>query len=114
MRGILVRWLINTVALLATASIIKGIEVKGVWGALVAAGVLGIVNAFIRPVLILLTLPFNVLTLGLLTFAFIGLMLLRVAMGVVGFGGHGVWAAVVGSLLLSLISGFISMVVTDR
>ncbi|NLN17686.1 MAG: phage holin family protein [Firmicutes bacterium] len=114
MRGILVRWLINTVALLATASIIKGIEVKGVWGALVAAGVLGIVNAFIRPVLILLTLPFNVLTLGLLTFAINGLMMLLVAKVVDGFVVHGFWAAVVGSLLLSLISGFISMVVTDR
>ena len=114
MRGILVRWLINTVALLATASIIKGIEVKGVWGALVAAGVLGIVNAFIRPVLILLTLPFNVLTLGLLTFAINGLMMLLVAKVVDGFVVHGFWAAVVGSMLLSLISGFISMVVTDR
>ena len=75
---------------------------------------LGIVNAFIRPVLILLTLPFNVLTLGLLTFAINGLMMLLVAKVVDGFVVHGFWAAVVGSLLLSLISGFISMVVTDR
>ncbi|MGI6083587.1 MAG: phage holin family protein [Limnochordia bacterium] len=114
MRGILVRWLINTAALLATASLIKGIEVKGVWGALVAAGVLGVVNAFIRPVLMLLTLPFNILTLGLLTFVINGLMMLLVAKVVDGFVVHGFWAAVVGSLLLSLISGFISMVVTDR
>ena len=114
MRGVFVRWLINTVALLATAKVIQGIHVQDVWGALVAAAVLGIVNAFIRPVLVLLTLPFHILTLGLLTFVINGFMLLLVSKVVSGFTVSGFWAALVGSLVLSLISGLISMVVIDQ
>lgn len=114
MRGVVTRWLINTVALLATASVIKGIRVEGVTGALVAAAVLGIVNAFIRPLIVLLTLPFNILTLGLLTFVINGLMLLLVSTVVKGLEVQGFWPAVVGSLMLSLVSGLISMVVVDK
>ncbi len=113
MKGIIARWIINTVALLATAAMIKGIRIDGVWAALVAAAVLGIVNAFIRPILVLFTLPFNIITLGLLTFVINGCMLLLVSAVVAGFEVQGLWAAIVGSLLLSLISGLISWVVTD-
>jgi putative membrane protein len=114
MRGIVTRWLVNTVALLATASLIKGIEVDGIVAALVAAALLGIVNAFIRPMVVLMTLPFNILSLGLFTFIINGFMLLLVSAVSGGLVVHGFWAAVIGSLVLSLVSGLLSMVVIDR
>lgn len=114
MKGIVIRWLINTIALLATASVIKGIEVDGISAALVAAAILGIINAFIRPLVVLLTLPFNILTLGLLTFVINGLMLMLVSVVSAGFEVRGLVAAIVGSLVLSLVSGLLSMVIVDQ
>lgn len=114
MRGIVARWLVNTVALLATASIIKGIEVDGVVAALIAAALLGIVNAFIRPLVVLFTLPINILSLGLFTFIINAFMLLLVSAVSGGFVVRGLWAAIIGSLVLSLVSGLLSMVVIDR
>ena len=113
MKGIISRWIVNTAALLLTAAIVQGIVVDGLWAALIAAAVLGIVNAFIRPVIMLLTLPFNILTLGLMTFVINGLLLLLVASAVAGFDVQSIWAAIVGSLLLSVISSLLSWVVVD-
>ena len=114
MRGLIYRWLINAAALGLTAYVIEGIHVRGVLAALVAAALLGVANAFIRPVLLVLTLPLNVLTLGLFTFVINGFMLLLVSSVVKGFDVSGFWAAVFGALLLSLISSLITLVVGDR
>lgn len=114
MTGLIIRWLINAAALFVTTYVLAGVNVTGFGSALVAAAVLGIVNAFIRPILILLTLPLNMLTLGLLTFVINGLMLWMVSSVVVGFEVDGFLNAVVGSLILSLVSGLISWVVRDR
>ena len=114
MRGILVRWVILTVAILCASYLIKGIVVRGFLSAVSAAAILGILNAFFRPILILLTLPINILSLGLFTFV-INAFLLRMASGVIsGFEVHGFWAAVLGSLLISLVSWLLSSFVNDR
>ena len=68
MKGILLRWLILTVGVMVAAYLIRGITVTGFSSALLAAAILGILNAFFRPILLILTLPINILTLNLFTF----------------------------------------------
>jgi putative membrane protein len=75
MKGLFIRWLILTLSILAAAYLLEGIEVSSFFSAFFAAAVLGILNAFFRPVLILLTLPINLLTLGLFTFVVNALIL---------------------------------------
>ncbi|MGE5574344.1 MAG: phage holin family protein [Bacteroidota bacterium] len=113
--GFLTRCLINAVILLLLPFIMgPAVEVTGVIPALVAAFVLGIVNALIRPVLIILSLPIQVLTLGLFTFIINGLMLWIVAKLVGGFHIAGFWPAVLASILLSVGSSILSFLVRDR
>lgn len=114
MRGILIRWLILTAAILLTAYLLEGIEVRGFSSAFFAAAILGVLNAFFRPVLIILTLPLNILSLGLFTFV-INAVLLKMASGVIsGFEVRGFWAALFGSLLISVVSWVLSSFVSDR
>lgn len=104
----IVRWLINALALLLTAQVVPGVTLRGVVPTLIAAAVLGIVNAVIRPLLLLLTLPLNLLTLGLFTFVINALMLWLTSAIVPGFAVRGFWSALIGSLLLSLVSFLLS------
>jgi len=114
MRGILIRWLILTAAIMFASYIIEGIQVKSFFSALFAAAVLGILNAFFRPILIVLTLPINILSLGLFTFI-INAMLLKIASGVIsGFAVYGFWSAVFGSLLISVVSWILSSFISER
>lgn len=114
MKGIVLRWLILTLAIMVAAYLIEGIEVRGFGSALFAAAILGILNAFFRPVLIILTLPINILTLGLFTFV-INALLLMMASGVIGgFEVHGFWAAFFGSLIISLISWLLSSFINEQ
>lgn len=108
MFGMLIRWLLFAGALLFTGWIVPGISFAGFMSALIAAFVMGLVNLFIRPVLLILTLPLNLLTLGLLTFVINALMFLLVAKLVDGFVVTGFWAALLGSIVLSFISLFIN------
>lgn len=112
--GVLYRWAINALALLAVSVLVGGVNVSGPLALLVAAGVLGLINAFVRPVLFLLTLPINIVTLGLFTFVLNGLMLWFTSGLVPGFHVSGFWAAVWASILLSVVSALISMVVKSR
>ena len=105
---ILIVWLINTVALLALPYLMTSIRVSGFWTALIAALVLGLVNALIRPVLVLLTLPVTLLTLGIFGRVTTGLMFWLVSRMVDGFYVSGFWAAVGGALLYSIISWALS------
>jgi len=109
----LVRWLINAGTLIIITYILDGFEVTPM-AALVAAVLLGIVNAVIRPVVLFLTLPLNLLTLGLFTFVVNALLLWLVAAVVRGFEIHGFMAAFLGALLLSLISSVLTSLVRDR
>ncbi len=94
----------NALALLIVANLVPGIHVESLYTALFVALVLGIVNAVIRPILVLLTLPITVLTLGLFTFVINGLLLWFVSTVVKGFSVAGFAAAFWGALLLWLIS----------
>ena len=114
MKGILIRWLILTVAILSAAYLLDGMEVRGFTSAFFAAAVLGILNAILRPVLIILTLPLNILSLGLFTFV-INAFLLKMASGVIpGFEVHGFWPALFGSLIISLANWLLSSLINDR
>ncbi|MFY9271322.1 MAG: phage holin family protein [Candidatus Manganitrophaceae bacterium] len=113
LQGIFIRWLVNAGGLLLLSYTIRGIEIDGIFPALAAAAVLGIVNTVIRPILILLTLPINLLTLGLFTFIINGAMLALTARVVKGFSISGFWPAVLGALILSVLSGIVSFLRED-
>ena len=114
MKGLFIRWLILTAAIYLAARFIDGIEVHGFVPALLAAAALGVLNALLRPVLIILTLPLNILTLGLFTFV-INALLLKMASGVIsGFEVHGFWPALFGALIISLVSWLLSSFICDR
>ena len=114
MKGIVIRWLILTAAIMFASYILDGIQVKGFFTALFAAAILGILNAFFRPILIILTLPINILSLGVFTFI-INAMLLKMASGVIsGFQVYGFWSAVFGSLLISLVSWALSSFINEQ
>ena len=105
------RLLIHMVAILIISYLLPGlIRVDGIWAALVAAFLLGIVNAVLRPILIFFTLPITVLTLGLFLLVINGLMLLLVSSLVSGFHVNGFWGAVLGSILISVVSWVLSRV----
>ena len=93
----LLRWVINAAALILVAEIVPGFHVDSFYHALVAALIIGLLNAIIRPVLILLTLPVNVLTLGLFTFVINALLLLLTSSFVRGFEVSGFFPAVFGA-----------------
>ncbi|BCR04114.1 membrane protein [Desulfuromonas versatilis] len=114
MPGLLIRWGIQTLAILAAAYLLEGVEVTGFFSALFAAALLGILNALFRPVLLLLTLPFNILTLGLFTFVINALLLMMVSGVVGGFVVQGFWPAVFGSLIISLVSWLLTTLVSDQ
>ena len=114
MKGILVRWLILTGAILIASYVLDGIQIHGFFSAFFAAAILGILNAFFRPIIIVLTLPINILSLGLFTFL-INAFMLKMASGVIpGFAVHGFWSAVLGSLLISVVSWLLSSFVNER
>lgn len=114
MPGFVIRWLINAVALLLISQVIRGIEVDGVVAALAAAAVLGVFNAVLRPILLILTLPLTIVTLGLFALVLNGFMLYLVGSVVKGFSVHGFWSAVFGAILLSLVSGVANAFINDR
>jgi putative membrane protein len=112
--GFLLRVLINAVAIYLAAAIVPGIEISGLPAALGAGLVLGLINAIVRPVLIILTLPVTLLTLGLFLFILNGLCLWLTSVVVKGFEVHGVGAAVLGALLVSVVSWILTAFVSDR
>lgn len=114
MKGLILRWLILSVAIMVSAYLFSGIQVAGYGSALFAALVLGILNAFFRPVLFILTLPINVLTLGLFTFV-INAVLLQMTSGIIGgLVVDGFGSALFGSLIISIVSLLLSSFISDR
>jgi putative membrane protein len=101
---LLLRWAVNAAALLLVAYLYPGVTVESFFAALIAALVLGLVNAVIRPILVILTLPATLLTLGLFIFVINALLFWFVAEIVQGFRVTGFGAALVGSILYSLIT----------
>ena len=101
---LLVHWLINAAALLALPYLFSSIEVQSFYIALIVALLLGLINAVVRPVLILLTLPVTLLTLGLFILVINGLLFWFVASFVEGFTVGGFWSAFWGAAVFSLLS----------
>jgi putative membrane protein len=112
--GFLIRVLMNALAIYFAAAIVPGIELSGTMAALGSGLVLGLVNAVVRPILIIMTLPFTLLTLGLFLFVLNGLCLWLTSWLVKGFEVHGFWAAVLGSILVSVVSWLLTTSVSDR
>jgi len=104
MSAFVIRWLITTVAVFVAAHIVGGVGYEG-WGSLVGASLLlGIINAFVRPVLLLLSLPWIIITMGLFILIVNALVLWFVSALIPGFTVSGFWAAIFGALVISLIS----------
>lgn len=99
--------LLSTLAVCITAYILPGVHITSFWSALVAAVILGIVNGLILPLLLIITLPLNILTLGLLTFVIIGFLVMAVSAIVPGFHVDGFWWALVFALVLTIINSFL-------
>ena len=104
MLSLIARWILNAAALLLVAYLYPGVVVETFFAALIAALVLGLVNAVVRPILVILTLPVTILTLGLFLFVINALLFWFVAEIVQGFRVTGFVAALLGSLLYSVIT----------
>ncbi|MBC7742534.1 MAG: phage holin family protein [Bdellovibrionaceae bacterium] len=100
----IVYWLISAVAVLITSKVIRGFKVDGFWSAVFAALIIGLVNTVIWPILFFLTLPINVLTLGLFTFVINGIVIKLAAALLPGFDVEGWWPAIFGALFFSIIN----------
>jgi putative membrane protein len=108
------RLLLNGLALLVAAQLLHGIVLTGVVSTLVAALVLGFVNAIVRPVLFVLTLPFTILTLGLFIFVLNAICLMLTAALVPGFSVDGFGSALMGALIVTLVSWALSFLLVEE
>ncbi|KKR31829.1 MAG: hypothetical protein UT64_C0049G0003 [Candidatus Falkowbacteria bacterium GW2011_GWF2_39_8] len=104
----LVKWLILTASILGASYLIPGVEVSGLWPALILAIVIGIINLIIRPILIIITLPINILTLGLFTFVINALLILLASSIVKGFEVGGFFNALLFSIIVSFFNFILS------
>lgn len=114
MRGLLIRFTVTGVAVLLASAIIPGIEVESVSAGLAAVIVLAMLNALVRPILYLFSLPFIVLTLGVFMVVINALLLLLVAFLVKGFVVTGFWPSIGGAILISLVSGILNLWVSEQ
>ena len=110
---LLLVWILNAVALLVVAYVLPGIVVASFGSAMLAALVLGLIKSLVKPVLILLTLPITVVTLGLFLLVLNALMFWMAGSILKGFQVNGFWWAVGGAILYSLISGFLSNLINQ-
>ena len=112
MLNIVIKWFINALALFIVSRITPGIEIKDFSTALLAVIVIGLVNVLVKPLLLLLTLPVNLLTLGLFTFIINALMLMLAASLTPDFKVVGFCTALIRSILLTIISTILSSLVS--
>ena len=108
-----INWLIATFAIIVTAYLLPGVTVSGIGAALIAALVLGIINVFIKPILLALSLPINIFTLGLFTFVINALLVLLTSAVVPGFLVENFWWALLFGLVLGLVNYLIG-IATDE
>jgi putative membrane protein len=114
MQNLVIRLFVNAVALWVAAQLVGGMELDGAfWSVVLVAAVFGLANALIRPVMLLLSLPLLVLTLGLFTLVVNALILLLTAALVGALTVDGFWAAFLGSILISIVSFLFSIVLPD-
>jgi len=113
MKGLLIRWVIMTVAVLIAASVIPGFRIDSPVTAFLVAVLLSLINAFVRPVLILLTLPINLMTLGLFILIINGILISLVAWLLPGFAISSFGSAFLGALVISLVGTLLNMMVGE-
>ncbi len=101
---LILRILFSALGLLLIAEFVPGITVTGLYPAIIAALILGILNAIVRPILFILTLPITIVTLGLFSFVINALLFMFAASFIDGFAVDGFWYALLGSLLMSIVS----------
>ena len=101
---LILKWLIAAIAIVISAYIIPGVSVASFWTAIWLALFLALINVIIKPILILFTLPINILTLGLFTFVINALLILLASSIIKGFNVDGFWVAMLFSIVLSIIS----------
>ncbi|WP_225781867.1 phage holin family protein [Xenophilus sp. Marseille-Q4582] len=101
---LILQWLLSALALLAVTYLYSGVRVDSFTSALIAAAVIGLLNLVVRPILVVLTLPVTVVTLGLFLFVINALMFWSASGLLGGFHVDGFWAALLGSLLYSLLN----------
>ena len=111
---ILIGWLLNAIALLAVAYLMPSIQVASIGSALIAALVLGLANTLVRPVLVILTLPVTLLTLGLFLLVINGLLFWAVGSFLEGFSVGGFWPGFFGAILYSLISWLLTALLQPK
>jgi|SRR5579864_3295315 len=108
---LLLKWLLSAISLMIVTYFVPGFEVRGFMAALIAAAVIGFINATLGSIVKVLTFPITLLTFGLFLIVVNAIMLKIAAIFVPGFGVHGWRAAIVGSILLSLVSSFLDWLV---
>ena len=111
---LLLLWVLNALALLAVTYLLPTIHVTGFVWALVAAVVLGLLNTLVKPILVILTLPITILTLGLFYLVLNGFMFWLASAFLPGFQVDGAWAAILGGLLYSVIAWILSLLVPGK
>lgn len=107
---LILNWVIGAVVILISAYLLPGVMVEGFISALVLAVVLGAINMFIKPILIVLTLPINILTLGLFSLVINALLIMLASAIVPGFSVAGFWWALAFSLVLSIVTAVLSRI----
>jgi putative membrane protein len=107
-------WLCNALALMSVAFLLPGVHVNGFGSALIAALVLGLINTLLRPLLIILTLPVTILTLGLFILVINGLLFWFAGSMLRGFEVSGFWVSIMGALLYSVISYVLSLLIPKK
>lgn len=105
--GLLIRWIVSAIAIIITAYLLPGIHISSLGAALITAVVLGIVNAILKPLLVLFTLPLTILTLGLFTFVINAVLILLVSILVPGFRVDGFWWALLFSIIVSFVNSIL-------
>lgn len=114
MKNFLIRLFVNAVALYAAAGLLDGIQMSGgLWDVLLVAFVFGLLNAVLKPVLLLLSLPFLIVTLGLFALVVNAIMLLITANLLDDFAVSGFWTAVLGSIVISLVTMLLGGMLKD-
>ncbi|MFZ3011803.1 MAG: phage holin family protein [Minisyncoccia bacterium] len=100
----LIHFIVSALAILITAYVLPGVYVEGLFAALVLAVILGVINTFIRPVLVLLTLPLSIVTLGLFVLVINALLIMLASYIVPGFAVSGFWYALLFGIVLAMVS----------
>lgn len=111
---LLIGWLLNALALLGVAYFVPGIHVHGFVTALIAAAVIGLANILIKPILVILTLPVTIITLGLFIFVINGILFWLVGHFLQGFDVRTLTAGIIGAIVYSIISWILSAIVIDK